>query len=279
MVIEKILNNNVVVTRSDTGAETVIMGRGLAFGKSAGQSVNPSRIEKTFTITDTGIDGKLHELLAAMPMEHIVLSERVISMAKLRLGKPLSDSIYLTLPDHISSAIVRYQQNIVLENPLKWDIRRFYRSEFEIGLEANRMVLEDTGVQFTDDEAAFIALHFVNAQQDNGIKSTYNMTRIMQEICKIVSDFFEMEFDEDSLDFYRFITHLKFFAQRLINHVHYNDNMEGMLDAIAQQHPRSYACTQLIRERVETSYHYAMSADEMLYLTIHIARLSANRKK
>ena len=105
------------------------------------------------------------------------------------------------------------------------------------------------------------------------------MTRIMQEICKIVSDFFEMEFDEDSLDFYRFITHLKFFAQRLINHVHYNDNMEGMLDAIAQQHPRSYACTQLIRERVETSYHYAMSADEMLYLTIHIARLSANRKK
>ena len=278
MIIEKVLNNNVVVTRSEAGVETVIMGRGLAFGKSAGDRVDAARIEKTFTITDAALDGKLHELLASLPMEHILLSERIIRNAKLRLGKPLSDSIYLTLPDHISSAIVRYQQDIVLENPLKWDVRRFYRPEFEIGLEANQMVLEDTGVQFTDDEAAFIALHFVNAQQNNGIKGTYNMTRIMQEICQIVSDFFHMEFDEDSLDFYRFITHLKFFAQRLISQTHYNDHMEGLLDAIVEQHPQSYACTQLIRSRMESRYHYQMSPDEMLYLTIHIARLSMHKQ-
>ena len=36
MIIEKILNNNVVITRSPSGAETVIMGRGLAFGRAAG---------------------------------------------------------------------------------------------------------------------------------------------------------------------------------------------------------------------------------------------------
>ena len=64
MIIEKVLNNNVVVTRSEAGVETVIMGRGLAFGKSAGDPVDASRIEKTFTITDTALDGKLHELLA-----------------------------------------------------------------------------------------------------------------------------------------------------------------------------------------------------------------------
>lgn len=279
MIIEKVLNNNVVVTRSNTGMETVIMGRGLAFGKAAGDRVDESRIEKTFTIQDTTLDSKLHELLASLPMEHIVLSERIISLAKLRLGKSLSDTIYLTLPDHISAAILRYQHDIVLENPLKWDIRRFYRPEFEIGLEANRIVLEDMGVRFTDDEAAFIALHFVNAQQDGGIKGTYNMTRIMQEICQIVSNFFQMEFDEDSLDYYRFITHLKFFAQRLIGHMHYDDHMEGLLGAIAEQHPRSYACTKQIAARMKSKYEYEMSQDEMLYLTIHIARLSIHNAK
>lgn len=55
MIIEKVLNNNVVVTRSEAGVETVIMGRGLAFGKSAGDRVDAARIEKTFTITDAAI--------------------------------------------------------------------------------------------------------------------------------------------------------------------------------------------------------------------------------
>lgn len=277
MIIEKILNNNVVITRSPSGAETVIMGRGLAFGRAAGDRVDEGKIEKTFTITDPSLAGKLHELLAALPMEHILLSEKVIRRAKAILGKKLSDTIYLTLPDHISSAIARYQEGIVLENPLKWDIRRFYRTEYEIGQDASRLVLEDTGVAFTDDEAAFIALHFVNAQQDSGIKSAYNMTYIMQEICQIVSDYFQMEFDEDSLDFYRFITHLKFFAQRMIHQTHYNDNMDGLLGAIAQQHPRAFDCAGRIRARMEEQYHFQMSPDEMLYLTIHVARLSAGR--
>ncbi|HIV62813.1 MAG TPA: transcription antiterminator LicT, partial [Candidatus Butyricicoccus avistercoris] len=52
MVIEKILNNNVVITRNLSGVETVIMGRGLAFGHSAGDEIDESKIEKTFTITN-----------------------------------------------------------------------------------------------------------------------------------------------------------------------------------------------------------------------------------
>ncbi|WP_122790091.1 BglG family transcription antiterminator LicT [Intestinibacillus sp. Marseille-P6563] len=277
MIIEKILNNNVVITRSPSGAETVIMGRGLAFGRAAGDRVDEKKIEKTFTITDPSLEGKLHELLAGMPVEHMLISEKIISRAKVILGKKLSDSIYLTLPDHISSTIARYEQGIVLENPLKWDIRRFYRTEYEIGMDANRLVEEETGVKFTDDEAAFIALHFVNAQQNSDIKSAYNMTYIMQEICQIVSDYFQMEFDEDSLDFYRFITHLKFFAQRMIHQTHYHDNMDGLLSAIAQQHPRAYDCATRIRDRMEQQYDFKMSPDEMLYLTIHISRLSAHK--
>ena len=86
MIIEKILNNNVVITRSPSGAETVIMGRGLAFGRAAGDRVDEKKIEKTFTITDPSLEGKLHELLAGMPVEHLLISVKIISRAKEVLG-------------------------------------------------------------------------------------------------------------------------------------------------------------------------------------------------
>lgn len=37
MIIQKILNNNVVIVEMN-GEETVVMGKGLAFGKKVGQS-------------------------------------------------------------------------------------------------------------------------------------------------------------------------------------------------------------------------------------------------
>jgi len=37
MIIQKILNNNVVIVEMN-GEETVVMGKGLSFGKKVGQS-------------------------------------------------------------------------------------------------------------------------------------------------------------------------------------------------------------------------------------------------
>ena len=153
MKIEKVLNNNVVVALDENGAETVLMGRGLGFGRRAGDEAPPDKVEKRF-----------QQLITSIPLPHFLMSERIINHAKIALGKELSDSIYVTLPDHISAAVNRYKEGIVLPNPLLWDIRQLYKDEFRVGLKANEIVKEETGVEFTEDEAAFIALHFVNAQ-------------------------------------------------------------------------------------------------------------------
>lgn len=46
MKIEKVLNNNVVVALDENGAETVLMGRGLGFGRRAGDEAPPDKVEK-----------------------------------------------------------------------------------------------------------------------------------------------------------------------------------------------------------------------------------------
>lgn len=51
MRIEKVLNNNVVIARDEAGAETVLMGRGLAFGRRAGDRRPPTRSKSGLTCT------------------------------------------------------------------------------------------------------------------------------------------------------------------------------------------------------------------------------------
>lgn len=182
------------------------------FWRKPGDTVDASRVEKIFTITDESVSSKFQKMLESIPMAHVLLSERAINFAKIELGKKLHDCIYITLPDHISSAIARYREGIVLKNPLLWDIKRFYKDEYQIGLKVNAIVKEETGVEFLEDEAAFIAMHFVNAQLGDQMNAVYDITYIIQEICTMVKAYFKCDFDEESLDYYRFITHLKFFG-------------------------------------------------------------------
>ncbi|WP_283673892.1 BglG family transcription antiterminator LicT [Butyricicoccus sp. Marseille-Q5471] len=274
MQIQKILNNNVVVALDEQGAETVLMGRGLGFGRKTGDPVNQAAVEKRFTLHSEQLSDKFQQLMTSIPMPHFLMSERIINHAKIALGKTLSDSIYVTLPDHISAAITRYKDGIRLPNPLLWDIRQFYPDEFSVGLKANEIVLEETGVQFTEDEAGFIAMHFVNAQIDGEIREVYDMTYLMQEVFQIVRREFGYEPDRDSINYYRFVTHLKFFAQRIMNGQRYGNGEEDLLAVVRYKYPKAYECARQVCAYVRRDKGFDAGQNELLYLTIHIARIT-----
>lgn len=121
MQITKILNNNVVVVIDDQQREKVVMGRGIGFQKRAGERINSSGIEKEYALSSHELNGRLSELLSHIPLEVMATCDRIISLAQERLGK-LQDSIYISLTDHCQFAIKRFQQNVLLPNPLLWDI-------------------------------------------------------------------------------------------------------------------------------------------------------------
>ena len=276
MKIDKVLNNNVVIARDENGAETVLMGRGLAFGRRAGEEVPADKVEKRFTLQSGQLSSRFQQLLTSIPLSHFLMSERIINHAKISLGKELSDSIYVTLPDHISAAVERYRQGLVLPNPLLWDIRQFYKEEYAVGLEANRIVFEETGVQFTEDEAAFIAMLLGNAQVGGAFRDVYDMTYLMQAAFRIVREQYRREPDCDSLEYFRFVTHLKFFARRIVSGEHYGDGDADLLDVVWYKYPRAYDCARRICSYVEREKGFSSGKNELLYLTIHIARVMEN---
>lgn len=273
MKIIKALNNNVAVIKNEHGCETVIMGRGIAFQKKVGDLIDPSMVEKTFQLEECDTNHKFQQLLKNIPMSHMLISEEIIQYAKEHLNKELHDNIYVTLTDHISSAIDRYQNGIKLKNAMLWDIRQFYPDEFRMGLKAIEIVKEAYKIEFLEDEAAFIALHFVNAQINEDMTMVHDMTQLIQEITNIVKYHFRIEYDLQSLAYFRFVNHLKYFSQRLFKHENYEDDKVGMLDVIQQKHYDAFQCTEKIKDFIQKRYDYTLSDDEMLYMTVHIARI------
>lgn len=279
MKIHRILNNNVVIVLTDKEQEKVVCGRGIAFKKKIGDDVLTNQINKVFLLENNQMNQKFQDILAEIPLEVIEVTDDIISYAKANLGDKLNDSIFISLVDHIHTAVVRFKEGITLTNMLLMDIKRFYADEFEIAVKALEMINQKLGVKLPIDEAGSITLHFVNAKMNSEVHNVYQITKIMKEISQIVKYFFEVDFNEENVYYYRFITHLKFFAQRIVNHEQYDDDDRGLLELVSQKYQNSYNCVLDIEKFIEQRYSYAFSNEEKAYLTIHIERVIYKTQK
>lgn len=276
MIIKRVLNNNTIISTNKKGVDVLLMGRGIAFGKKKGQGVEIEKVEKTFLLHDKDTQNKFTELMINVPMEQIMVAEKIINFGKIKLGKSLSEIIYVNLTDHINSVIERYGEGIILKNPLRWDIARFYPDEYAVGEKALEIIRTDLGMNLEVDEAAFIATHFVNAELDQGNELAYEIAEITKKIETIVKEFYRTEFDESSLDYYRFITHVKFFAQRLLTGDHYDDEDAELLETLKHKYQNEYQAALAIKDFVAQDFNYELSSTEILYLTAHIRRITKN---
>ncbi|AUM98148.1 transcription antiterminator LicT [Clostridium botulinum] len=275
MVINKILNNNAVITFDDKGKEIIIMGKGIAYGKRKGDFIEESKITKKFILSSMEYSNHLVDILSSIPTEYIELCHDIVQYAKQKLSIELDDSLYISLMDHITTSIERYNKGVILKNKLLWEIKHFYKNEYEIGLYGIDIIKKNYGLTMDEDEAGFIALHIVSAEVSNNIKDVYEITGFIQNITNIIKYYFNRDFNTDSYNYYRFITHLKFFGYRVFSKKSdKNDNINNnLLDIIKEEYKEPYLCSLKIKQFIEKKYYFYLNEDEILYLTIHIAKL------
>ncbi|MGY3703600.1 transcription antiterminator BglG [Vagococcus martis] len=276
MIIEKVINNNIVVSRNQASNEIIVVGKGLGFKKKINDPIDESLVEKTYVITNEWNVNKLTDMLLDIPLEHVQVANEIISFAKVSLGKKLSENLSLTLTDHIHYAIERNDKGMELKNALLWEIKRFYNHEYLIGKEALNIIESRLNVRLPEDEAGFIALHIVNANLDmDEVGQVAEMTEIIQNILNIVKYHFKIDIDEYSLNYERFVTHLKFFTQRLFSDTRLDDleTVQFMLK-IKEQYQNEFSCALKINDYINNKYDRDLEEDELIYLTIHIRRIT-----
>ncbi|WP_083602718.1 BglG family transcription antiterminator LicT [Vibrio spartinae] len=276
MQVEKILNNNVIISIDEHGHEVVVMGKGIGFQMKQGMSIDQQRIEKVFTLAktdDKSLDARYHELLEKIPLELLSVTESIVRLAEQDLPGQLHPSVYISLADHLFFAIERMVKGQPARNPMLWEIRQLYPQEYNVGLQALGLLKTSSGIQFDEDEAGFITLHLVNAQLNEDMNHTVNVTNLIRDIVQIIQYQMAISLDEKSTDFQRLVTHLKFFAHRLIHQKTIESGDDSLFISIKEQYPQSFGCTEKIGQYVEKKYQHVMTSEEMMFLTVHIERV------
>ena len=275
MIIKRILTNNAVVIDDENQQEKIVCGKGIAFKKRPGMEIDEMSINQTFILEGGGEYSRFEQLLKDVPLEYLELSSEIINMAKLEFAKKFKDNVIITLSDHLYVAIKRCREGMTISNPLLWDIKNFYEIEYDIGLRALELIKNKFHIQLPDDEAGFIALHIVNVELDeDNMDHIFQVTKVIQEIMTIVKYHFHAEFDTSNVYYYRFITHLKFFALRLLKDNQFNEDEENeLLDVVKDKYCTSYECVLKINDFLEKKYNYTLQEDEIVYLTIHVHRV------
>ena len=284
MKIQRILTNNAIIILNEKGAEQIVCGKGIAFKKRIGDEIDGRFIDKTFMLMpDSKLQKQLEQLLADIPLEYIELTYDIVKMARLAMNVTLSDSLVISLADHLYETVRRFREGVNISNGLAWEIRRFYEREYEVGLLALDMVEKKLDLQLPKDEVAYIAMHIVNAETDNStMEETFRQTRLIGDITRVVRMFFGIDFDESSGYYYRFITHLNYFVRRILRGEQYTDNSNQELnDIIFEKYQKAYQCADRIGDFVAEKLNYRISDEEKMYITIHIQLVvsKASRKE
>ena len=276
MRIKKILNNSAIISENDQKDEIIITGKGIAFGKKAGDLIDSEKVEKTFILKHDETSEKFKLLLEDIPVDYVSISYDIIEYAKNILNVQFNDFIYVILTDHLNFAIKRHKENISYVNALRWEIKKFYPKEYEVGLKALEFINDELGIKFSEDEAANIALHFVNARINtkSEIGETIQFVKVTQDILNIIKYTFGIELDESSLSYERFMTHLKFFFQRIKKNTQMNDDNDFIYQEIRKKYTKAYECAEKIENYFFKTYKRKLSKEEKTYLAIHIQRIT-----
>lgn len=278
MLIKKMFNNNALLAEDSNRNELILMGKGIAFKKKIGEMVDVNLVEKKFVFDASKLNKKFEQLFDEIPIQYVELSASIIEMAQVEFTSEFDPNIFIAMTDHIAYAIRRYENNQKLKNILLWEIKKFYPKEFELGLRALEIIYHETKLSMDEDEAGYIAMHIVNAQQEGEeIEQTIKVTKMVDNILHIVEYHFQISLDEKSLNYTRFVTHIRFFARRLFSNEisSYADSI--LYEQVSTRYPEAYQCALKIKKYIEEYCQIKLTMDEMVYFILHINRV-CNRK-
>ncbi|BAL62666.1 PRD domain-containing protein [Melissococcus plutonius] len=279
MVIDKILNNNVVISKNAANEEIIYMGCGLAFKKKIGDSIDPMTIEKEFILKDSVTARQFQQLFADVPTEEIEVIKQIVDLAEKNLHIELLQTIYLTLTDHIHYALLRARKGIELPNPLLFETRKFYPKEFAVAEEAVEKIHQVFNIQLPESEIGFIAFHIVNSEQANQtMQVTMQSVEIVRDILSIIHRFLGKTLNPDSLNYQRIVTHLNYFVKRYLTDELSLERDEFLFALIQSKYPKSFQTVQQITNYLIKTYGKSVGETEKIYLTIHIERIANDKK-
>ncbi|WP_408931946.1 PRD domain-containing protein [Corynebacterium sp. YSMAA1_1_D6] len=271
MDVIRALNNNAVLCTDSQGAQVICMGKGIGFGRKLGDEIDGNNVEQVFRPSTMHPIANLTALLTEIPLDIVNLVATFVAQHSAVKEPQL---LILGLADHISFAIERANTGIEVSYPLVWEVSTLYPDEFALGLKALELVEKETGARLPSDEAAAIAMHFINAQfVDGDMTKAENTTKEISVLIRLVSSELGLSLSPGSPTVTRFITHLRYLFTRLDSPKSEAEApLHSMLAAIEHDDAEAVRIARKVRSHLEGNGH-AINDNELAYIALHVARL------
>ena len=275
MQIRKVLNSSVVLVQDENGEESILLGKGIGYGRRPGETIDRQPSDRVFIPLSNPDAQPMIELFSSIPPVYLELTQDIVADAETSMGVTLSPHIYLMLTDHLHFAVERQKKGIVVTNRVFWEIKHFYRREFEVGLRGLRRTSALLGVDLPEEEAGNIAFHIVNARQDVGAGGdAMKAALLIGELTNIVTYRMHTSLNTESIHFSRFISHLQFFADRFFSGKLMDSEDDFLFRQMQSGYPEATDCAERIRTFLLRKYNVFLPNEETAYLALHIARLT-----
>ncbi|MFI5985291.1 PRD domain-containing protein [Streptomyces sp. NPDC051555] len=272
----RVLNNNVVLARDEQGQEVILTGRGIGFNCRQGQIVDPALIVRVFVPADGRDPDHLAEVLTLIGEE--VLRAVVIALSEVGIEgrESTRPTLAIAVADHVAGALDRAARGIVVEYPLQAEAQTLYAAEYAQAQRLLAAINERVDPQLAPSEATALTLHLVNAGFASGdLSFTYTMTGVIQQMLAVVRERYGLEVPQESMSAARFITHVRYLFVRVQQHRQLKGHESTIGKGIRQHYPEATHTAQQLATIVELRLGQQLSEDEVSYLALHVARMTA----
>lgn len=268
--VVKSFNNNIVLVR-EGGKEKILFQKGIGFGKRLGDVVKEGTIiEKVFSIEDKENQRNFDEVLSRVDTKLIGIVEEVIAEISDELGEELNENIHIGLIDHLFYAIKRLKEDEEIQNPFLVEIETLYGKEFELANKLSDRISKEIALDIPEGEKGFIALHIHSARNNGKLSNTIKYNFLSSSIVEHVEDRLDIKIDRKSLDYARFLTHIRFAIERIINNKSITNDL---IDVIKEKYVISYEIAEETKDIICDALGIPeVSDDEVGYLAMHIER-------
>lgn len=273
ITIKKSLNNSMLLVDNDK-QEMILFGKGIGFNAKPGTNIDLAQVEKIFLPLSSPQGRHFLSLTDTIPSEFFDISHEVLVLARSICGDKLNSVLLLTLAEHLHFAVERCRNGQTVLNKLSWEVKRYYPQEYNIGLQARAKANERFKVELPEDEAVNIAFHLINASgQVETDSSAHQQVELVNRLAAIVHYKLGRNTDTESVNYRRFINHLRYFSERVLAGKIVMSEEEDFYQELMRYRPDAMNVAFGIRDYVQDKYQLALPKDELTWLSIHISRL------
>ena len=275
-IVIKALNNNMVLIK-EQGVEKILLAKGIGFNKKFGDILEDNlEVDKVFSIEYKKNKEKLKELYNRVDGEFVAICEEALAEISEELGEELNETIHIGLIDHLAIAMKRLKNKEQINNPFIVEIETLYSVEFEMAKKIVNKLQDKYEIDFPEGEIGFITLHIHSARNGKMLSNSIKYSYLSNKIIIYIEEKFNSKIDKRSLDYARFLSHVRFTIERVLTDTVLKNDLT---EIIKKSYPVSYEIAEGASKIIEETLDKKVCDDEVAYIAMHVERFRVALQK